>query len=160
MNANKELVIRFYSAFQKLDYKGMAACYSSDVQFYDPVFGLLEGDHVGYMWEMLCKNAVSFSLTYGNINALDEEYCTCDWVARYDYSATGRKVVNCIMANMRCSGGRIAEHSDAFSLHQWSRQAFGFTGYLLGWSSFFQNRVKNQARKNLLKFIQSKKSAG
>jgi hypothetical protein len=56
---------------------------------------------------------------------------------------------------MRIADGKIVEHSDAFSLHKWSSQALGFMGRLLGWNSFFQRKIKNQARKNLLKFMES-----
>ncbi|MCW3091533.1 MAG: nuclear transport factor 2 family protein [Ferruginibacter sp.] len=156
MITNKELISRFYAAFQKLDYRGMNNCYSDDIVFFDPVFGLLKGDEVKAMWEMLCKNAKDFSLTYGNIIELDEEYVTCDWVATYTFSKTGRKVVNKIKANMRFVNGEIVEHSDGFSLHKWSKQALGLTGELFGWNSFFQRKIKNQAKRNLLKFIQSK----
>ncbi len=156
MNSNKELIEKFYKAFQRLDFKQMNECYSDDIVFFDPAFGLLKGQEANYMWEMLCKNARDFSLTYGNIQELDEEYCTCDWVATYTFSKTGRKVVNKIKANMRFANGEIIEHSDAFSLHKWSKQAFGLSGELFGWNSFFQRKIKNQAKKNLLKFIQSK----
>jgi hypothetical protein len=105
---------------------------------------------------MLCKNAKDFSLTYGNIIKLDDEYYTCDWTATYIFSKTGRPVVNNVRANMRFANGEIIEHSDAFSLHKWASQALGFTGKLIGWNSFFQRKIKNQAKKNLLKFIQSK----
>ncbi len=134
----------------------MNRCYSDDIVFFDPVFNLLNGDQVKMMWEMLCRNAKDFSLEFGNITALDHEYYTCDWVASYTFSKTGRKVVNKIKAHMRIRDGKIAEHSDAFSIHQWSKQALGFSGWLLGWNRFFQNRIKNQARKNLLQFMQKK----
>ncbi len=158
MSANKEMVRQFYSAFQQLDDKGMAACYSEDIVFFDPVFGLLRGKEVTYMWEMLCTNAKDFSLTFDNIIALDDEYCTCDWVANYTFSGTGRKVINRIKANMRFANGIIIEHSDAFSLHKWSRQALGLPGELFGWNTFFQRKIKNQAKRNLLRFIQSKQA--
>ncbi|MEP7237917.1 MAG: nuclear transport factor 2 family protein [Ferruginibacter sp.] len=159
METNRdELINKFYSSFQKLDYKGMISCYSDDIVFFDPVFGLLSSAEVKAMWEMLCKNAKDFSLTYGNIQHLDEEYSTCDWVATYTFSKTGKKVVNKIKANMRFENGKIAEHSDAFSLHKWSSQALGFMGWLLGWNSFFQRKIKNQAKGNLLKFMEGKES--
>ena len=157
MTNRDQLINNFYSSFQKLDYKGMNACYSSDIIFFDPVFGLLKGEEARSMWEMLCKNAKDFSLTYGNIQHLDEAYSTCDWVATYTFSKTGRRVVNKIRANMRFADGKIIEHSDAFSLHKWSSQALGFSGWLLGWNSFFQRKIKNQAKRNLLRFMEDKK---
>lgn len=153
MNPNEELVNKFYTAFQKLDFETMNSCYSEDIAFYDPAFGLLRGNEARSMWEMLCRNARDFSLTYGNIIHLDNEYSTCDWVASYTFSKTGRKVVNTIRANMKFADGKIIEHSDAFSLHKWSAQALGFTGWLLGWNRFFQRKIQNGARKNLLKFM-------
>ncbi len=156
MTNNEELVNKFYSAFQKLDYATMCSCYSDDIVFFDPAFGLLKGAEAKLMWEMLCKNAKDFSLTYGNIIHLDNEYVTCDWVANYRFSKTNRKVINKIRANMKFADGKIIEHSDAFSLHKWSSQALGFSGWLLGWNKFFQNKIKNTAKKNLLKFMQSK----
>ena len=156
MNNNTQIVEKFYTAFQQLDATTMNSCYSHDIIFFDPVFGLLKGDEAKSMWEMLCKNAKNFSLTYGNIIALDDEYCTCDWVATYTFSATGKTVVNKIKANMRFADGKIIEHSDAFSVHKWSKQAFGTIGILFGWNSFFQNKIKNKAKKNLLQFIQKR----
>jgi len=156
MNNNTQLVEKFYTAFQQLDATAMNSCYSDDIVFFDPVFGLLKGEEAKSMWEMLCKNAKNFSLTYGNIIALDDEYCTCDWVATYTFSATGKTVVNKIKANMRFADGKIIEHSDAFSVHKWSKQAFGTIGILFGWNSLFQNKIKNKAKKNLLKFMQAR----
>ena len=156
MNNNTELVEKFYTAFQRLDAAVMNSCYSDDIVFFDPVFGLLRGEEAKCMWQMLCKNAKDFSLTFGNITALDEEYCTCNWVATYTFSATGKKVVNTIKANMRFADGKIIEHSDAFSVHKWSKQAFGTMGMLFGWNSIFQNKIKNTAKKNLLKYMQAK----
>ena len=157
MNTHTQLIEKFYTAFQKLDAVGMNSCYSDDIVFFDPVFGLLKGEEVNCMWEMLCKNAKDFTLTYGNIVTLDEEYSTCDWVATYTFSKTGNKVVNKIKANMRFADGKIIEHSDAFSLHKWSKQAFGILGVLIGWNSFFQNKIKRQAKQNLLKYMQAKR---
>lgn len=156
MNSNTQMVEKFYTAFQQLDSTAMNSCYSDDIIFFDPVFGLLKGEEAKSMWEMLCKNAKNFSLTFDNIVALDEEYCTCDWVATYTFSATGKTVINKIKANMRFAGGKIIEHSDAFSIHKWSKQAFGTIGILFGWNSFFQNKIKYKAKKNLLQFMQAK----
>ncbi len=73
------------------------------------------------MWEMLCKNAKDFSLTFSDIELLDEEYATCNWVATYTFSKTGKKVVNKIKAFMRIKDGKIIEHSDAFQAEYMDR---------------------------------------
>ena len=153
MNGNEAIINRFYTAFQQLDYKTMQDCYSDDPVFSDPVFGLLQGAEVTAMWEMLCKSAKNFSLTYSNIQLLDEEYATCNWVATYTFSKTGRNVVNNIKAHMRIENGKITEHTDKFDLWKWSRQALGMPGLLLGWSAFIHNKVHKTARHNLDKFM-------
>lgn len=156
MSANEQLISNFYSAFQNKDAAGMNACYSDDIVFYDPVFELLENGRAKDMWEMLCKNAKDLTITYRNIKDLDDDYYTCDWVAVYTFSQTGRKVINNVKAHMKIQNGKIVEHSDAFSLHKWSTQALGFSGWLLGWNSFFQRKIKNKARRNLLRYMEGK----
>jgi len=149
----QQLVTRFYTAFQQLDYKTMQSCYSSNAVFSDPVFGLLEGEEVGAMWQMLCSNAKNFSLQFFNLQTLDEEYATCEWVANYTFSASGRPVVNKVKAHMRIQNGLIIEHTDAFNLWRWSRQALGLPGILLGWSQFMQGRIHRKAKQQLTRFM-------
>jgi ketosteroid isomerase-like protein len=153
MNGNAQVIQRFYSAFQKLDYATMQSCYSDDIIFNDPAFGILEGPEAKAMWEMLCKNAKNFSLSFSNIQLLDDEYATCDWVANYTFSKTGRKVTNKIKAHMRLQDGMIIEHTDQFDIWKWSRQALGLPGILLGWSGYLKNKIRSNARKSLEKFM-------
>jgi len=155
MDNKEELLNRFYSAFQRLDYKTMQDCYSEDPVFSDPVFGLLKGNQVRAMWEMLCKNARDFSLTYSDIEILDHEYATCRWVATYTFSKTGHKVTNRIKAFVRINEGRITEHSDAFRLSTWIGQALGWKGILFGWTNFMKRTVQKQARRGLERFMQT-----
>ena len=156
MEANKEVIEKFYTAFQKLDYQTMNSCYSDDIVFSDPAFGLLRGEEAKAMWEMLCKNAKDFALTFSNIQLQDEEYATCNWIATYTFSKTGRKVVNNIKAFMLLKDGKIIEHSDAFKLSKWAAQALGWKGALLGWTGFMKRKIQLNARKNLVRFIETK----
>jgi len=159
MDNKEELLNRFYSAFQRLDYKTMQDCYSEDPVFSDPVFGLLKGNQVRAMWEMLCKNARDFSLTYSDIEILDHEYATCRWVATYTFSKTGNKVTNNIKAFMRIKDGKIIEHSDAFRLSTWIGQALGWKGVWFGWTGFMKRAIQNNARKNLMNFMAKKNAS-
>lgn len=156
MNGNEQLIQKFYTAFSRLDYAAMQQCYSADAIFNDAVFGILQGPQVGAMWEMLCRNAKDFSLQFSDIQLLDEEYATCRWVASYTFSSTGRPVTNHVKAHLRIQNGLITEHTDQFNFWKWSRQALGFSGMLLGWTGFLQNKVRARAWKNLEKFMQSK----
>jgi len=159
MSDNKQIIEKFYSAFQQLDYRGMQNCYSDDIVFSDPVFLLLRGNEAKAMWEMLCKNARDFSLSFSEIELIDHEYATCSWTASYTFSRTGRKVVNHIKAFMRLKDGKIIEHSDGFRLSAWAAQALGWKGVLFGWTGFMRRGIQKNARRNLAYFIQSKNAS-
>jgi len=134
----------------------MQSCYADNIIFNDPAFGILHGDEAKAMWEMLCKSAKDFELSFGNIQLLDDEYATCDWTAKYSFSKTDRKVVNKIKAHMRIENGLITEHTDQFDIYKWSRQALGLPGWLLGWSGYMEQKIKNNARKSLDAFMSKK----
>ncbi len=157
MLANDQVISTFYTAFQRLDHKAMNACYSEDILFNDPVFGLLKGDEARSMWEMLCTNARDFSLDFSDIELLDEEYATCHWTARYTFSATGNKVINLCKAYMRLKDEKIIEHSDAFKIRRWAAQALGWKGKLFGWMGWMQKKIRKNARQRLIAFIEKNK---
>lgn len=158
MSTNADVINKFYTAFQKLDYETMNSCYSDDIVFNDPAFGILRGDEAKAMWEMLCKNAKDFSLAFSDIELLDHQYATCKWVAKYTFSKTGRKVTNYIKAHMLLKDGKIIEHSDAFKLSKWAAQALGIKGEFFGWMGWMKRKIQQNARKNLIAFIEKKDS--
>lgn len=158
MNVNEHTIHRFYTAFQKRDAATMNGCYDEAILFYDPVFENLVNGEVDMMWQMLLGRADDLVISFTNIVA-DEEYGTCDWEARYTFSATGRKIVNNVRAHMRFRDGRILEHTDQFNLYDWSKQAFGWRGWLLGWNPFFQGRIRKTARTRLDHYIEKSQSA-
>lgn len=145
---NAELITRFYQAFQELDAQTMAACYSADVQFSDPVFTDLRGSDAADMWRMLAARAQNFSLTFDGVQA-DDQQGSARWVATYLFSKTGRTVVNRIQARFRFADGKIVEHRDHFDLWRWSRQALGNKGLLLGWTPLVQGAIRKQAMAGL-----------
>jgi hypothetical protein len=153
MDTRTETINRFYSAFQKLDYTTMQSCYHEEAVFNDPAFGLLDVNQSRAMWEMLCSRAKDFSLVYGNIQLLDEEYTTCDWTASYLFSKNGRRVINKITAHMKFKDGLIIEHTDAFDIYRWSRQAMGLPGLLFGWSSYMHKKIQLKAKHGLEVFM-------
>lgn len=131
----------------------MGRCYDENIVFSDPVFGWLEGEEVRKMWEMLCKRGKDLTISIGKIDLLDEEYATCEWEARYVFTGTGNPVVNKVKAHMRLRDGLITEHTDAFDLYRWCRQALGGKGWLLGWTNFLHKRVQRQALASLEKYM-------
>jgi len=152
MNQNEQLIKKFYDCFGKRDWKGMLDCYHEEIFFYDPVFQNLEGAEAGAMWEMLLRNAKDLEVSASHITAADD-HGSCQWTAAYTFSATGRHVVNKCKASFTFSEGKIIEHQDEFSFWNWSRQALGLTGLLLGGTSLLQRKVRRQARQNLDKFM-------
>lgn len=151
---NKQIVEKFYEAFSRRDFETMNSCYAEEIVFSDPVFGLLEGNEVKAMWQMLCSSATDLALTFDDITEIDHEYITCKWVASYTFSGTGKRVVNHVKAFMKINDEKIIEHSDGFRLSTWLAQAFGLKGKLLGWTSFMKGKVQKNARKNLNRFME------
>ena len=149
---NAELIRRFYAALDAHDGEAMAACYTPDAQFTDPVFRDLEGREVGAMWRMLCERSDDLSVELVEHGA-DGDRGTARWIAKYTFTQTGRPVVNDVRAEMRFRDGLIAEHRDSFDLHSWTRQALGTPGLLLGWSPLVQKPVRRRARESLDEFM-------
>ena len=145
---NEQLIKNFYQAFANADAEGMVNCYHTDIQFQDPAFGVLKGVDAKNMWRMLVKRSKGqIKITCSNIVA-NEKTGSANWRAEYNFGDTGRKVINEITAQFEFSDGKIIKHTDHFSMWKWSSQALGFTGYLLGWTSFMQKKI--QQRSNLL----------
>ncbi|MDB6048405.1 MAG: hypothetical protein JWR17_1151 [Pseudomonas sp.] len=150
-DANSAVITRFYQAFNRLDAEAMSACYTEDVVFSDPVFGVLKGRQAGDMWRMLTSRAKDFSLIFDNVRA-DGHTGGAHWVATYLFSQTGNTVVNDIQARFVFRDGKICEHHDQFDVWRWSRQALGTKGLLLGWTPLVQNAIRAQAQKGLKAF--------
>jgi hypothetical protein len=154
MHPNGKLINTFYTCFEQLDAQGMAACYHADICFSDPVFPDLRGSQVGAMWKMLCSQAKGFELSFSNISANDK-IGKAHWEAKYDFTATHRRVHNRINAEFKFQDGKIIEHQDSFNFWKWSFMALGPVGLMLGWSPMLRSKVRLQAAKGLEKFIRS-----
>lgn len=157
MHPNVELIETFYSAFARGDAETMAACYTTDAHFSDPVFPKLHGLEVGDMWRMLTSRAQDFSLKFDDVSA-DDVRGEAHWIATYVFSQTGRVVINDIRAEFIFKNGKIAQHKDRFDLWRWARQALGIKGLLLGWAPFVQSAIRLQAAKGLSVFLAKKES--
>jgi len=151
MHPNEELIETFYASFQKLDAEAMLRCYHADIRFSDPVFPNLSASEVRAMWRMLCKQAKNFELTFADIEA-DDRTGKARWEARYDFSATGRRVHNRIAAEFEFRDGKIIKHTDTFDFWKWSRMALGPAGILLGWTPLLRRKVQKQAGERLARF--------
>lgn len=135
----------------------MQACYADDATFSDSAFVDLNAAQVRAMWKMLLLGGKDLQMVFRDVQANDQKG-SAYWEATYTFSATGRKVLNKIHANFEFENGKIKKHRDHFDFYAWARQAFGTTGLLLGWTSYFQGKVQAKAKGNLEKFMQNNKS--
>lgn len=154
MIANENTIIQFYTAFAKADAAKMCECYHPDVQFSDPAFGILHGEEVCQMWKMLIeKSKGNIQVDFSEIKA-NEFLGSAQWIAKYNFSKTNRKVVNNIASKFLFKDGLIIKHTDDFNIWNWSKQALGIKGLLLGWTGFMQNLIQKQARLSLKKYCE------
>lgn len=155
MNANEQLIHKFYTAFANSDAITMCECYHDTIQFQDPAFGILKGNDACQMWRMLIeKSKGNIVIEFSDIEA-DEFSGTAKWVATYNFSKTNRKVVNEIYAQFQFRDNLIVKHTDHFDIWKWSKQAFGFKGLLLGWTGFMQKEIQKQAIASLKNYIKA-----
>lgn len=146
--SNRELIQRFYTAFDASDGEAIAATYAPDATFVDPVFGSLSGPDVGQMWRMLTGRARSLKASSWSSTRTTRPG-TARWRATYEYGPASRPVINNVNARFRFADGLIVEHVDDFSFFAWSRQALGRTGPALGWSPLGRRMVSRRARADL-----------
>lgn len=149
MNPNETLIHKFYTAFSNCDFKEMASCYHQNIIFEDPAFGILHGESVKKMWQMLIeKSKGNIKIDFSKLIA-NEFSGSVHWIATYNFSQTNRKVVNIIDAKFEFRDGLISKHTDNFDLFKWSKQALGWKGFLLGWTDFMKNKIRKTAQKSL-----------
>ncbi len=149
---NDLLIERFYTAFNAGDGETMAACYSPEVRFSDPVFPDLRGSRAGAMWKMLTSVPGDLRIELHEHEA-EETTGSAHWIAHYTFTETGRPVVNDIQASFRFRNGLIVEHRDEFNFHAWARQALGPVGLLLGWTPIVRSAVRKKAGGKLEQYI-------
>jgi ketosteroid isomerase-like protein len=155
MNQNEQTIHKFYTAFANADAKTMCECYHAKIKFHDPSFGLLKGKDVCKMWKMLIeKSKGTLKIEFSDIKA-DQYMGSANWIATYNFSKTNRTVVNRIEAHFRFKDGLIIKHTDDFDIWEWSKQALGFKGFLLGWTGFMEKKIQKQALSSLKKYQQT-----
>lgn len=152
MTENHELIKAFYQAFQNRDFQTMQNCYSDHAVFNDEVFVDLDAKHVRAMWEMFCVQGRNLQIEFSDILA-DEQKGSASWKANYTFSKTGQNVTNHIQANFCFSNGKIVKHTDRFNFYNWTKQALGITGFLLGWTSFLKNKVRKEGLNSLTNYM-------
>ncbi len=145
---------RFYDAFSVADHHSMGLMYAPTATFSDPVFPMLSGPEAGLMWEMLLTRSKDFSVSY-NVRE-DESHAEVVWVARYRFGPKSRPVENRVRTEMTFQAGRIVRQVDRFNFWNWSRQALGAPGLLMGWTPLVQKKVQRDAQQQLVLYAERK----
>lgn len=148
---NEDLVRRLYDALGRKDGDAMAACYTADAWFSDPIFPSLKGPDVGAMWRMLCAGATDLRVEVSHVVA-DGFRGSAHWEAWYTFSRTGRKVHNVGEARFVFRDGLIERHEDAFDFPRWAGQALGWVGKIFGGMHQVRDKVRRDARRRLERF--------
>ncbi|MBC7383273.1 MAG: nuclear transport factor 2 family protein [Bacteroidia bacterium] len=152
---NSELITKFYQSFSKGDAEGMVNCYHENIRFEDPAFGVLNGNDAKYMWHLLVERSKGeIKVSFSDVKA-DDKSGSAQWEAEYNFKQTGRKVLNKIDAQFEFKEGKIIKHTDNFDLWKWSQQAFGWKGYLFGWSEFMKQKIRQKTMGLLKQYIQT-----
>jgi ketosteroid isomerase-like protein len=136
VHPNAQLIERLYTALQRHDADGMAACYRDDrVRFHDIAFEIREKSRLYGMWRMICEGESGIRVTVEHIRA-DDRIGEARIVDCYDFGRNmergerGRPVVNHITSRFRFRDGLIVEHVDDCDERAWAEQALGGP---LGW---------------------------
>jgi len=152
MTENEKIIVKFYTALSNADTDKMCECYHSNIQFIDPVFGLLKGNEVCQMWKMLLESSNdNLKIGFSDVTA-DEHLGSARWIVNYRFSITKRKVINHIYSKFHFKEGLIIKQTDDYDVWKWAKQAMGLKGFLLGWTGFLQKKIQEQARLSLKTF--------
>jgi hypothetical protein len=151
-----EIAKAFYEAMDKRNTTEMNRFYADSLQFSDPVFPKLNATETKAMWDMLVGRSKSIRIEHTVLES-GPKHVIVNWIARYNFSKTGRPVANNITTRMDIENNSIVLQKDTFDLYAWSKQALGIQGYLLGWTSFMQNKIRATAQENLKTFMTAPK---
>ena len=151
---NEDIGIEFYNAFASKDLESMDKLYHPNLKFSDPAFGKLNREQALSMWKMLFTASQDLDVTF-KVVASSEQNVRMEWLAKYSFGKNKRPIINRINADLEISDGLILIHTDSFNLHQWAKQALGFSGLLLGWTGYFKNKLQQQTSRRLINFMDS-----
>ena len=145
---SKEIAIKFYDAFSVANIDVLKQLYDKKLIFNDNIFVNLDYNETISMWSSLLVGNKNMSIKY-EIKKYSEKYVEVEWIADYLFTSTNRNVKNIILAKMEIDQGKIINHTDNFDFYKWSQMAFGITGVLIGWTSFFKNKVRTETYNKL-----------
>lgn len=152
MSELPQVLLDYSNSFEKRNIKAMTACYTSDVIYFDPLFGYLDGEQVTAMWQLRLSDLDQFAIALEKIADEGDGYYKMKYSISYR-KKDNRPVSMNVQVFFKLDQNRIVEQSEAFSVHALLKQERGMIGHLMGWNRMMQQARKNKARKELLKYL-------
>ena len=148
MHPNVRLIETLYSSLRDDKPDATAACYAADAHFEDIAFRLDGREFILQMWRLVCSREVG--VTFDSVVA-DDQKGSANWVARYTFADTGRKVTNPTTSHFAFRDGLIVNHVDRCDAVAWATQAYPFPKNLA--AGLIGPLRRYVARKKLKQFI-------
>ncbi|RVT75353.1 nuclear transport factor 2 family protein [Flavobacterium sufflavum] len=149
MTPSEKIIHQLYTSIANGAISEMESCYSPNVKFHDPIFGTLKGMEVPKMWKMLIeKSKENLAIEYTIIKS-NTYKGTAQWTAIYTFGKNKRQIKNIIKSEFHFKDGLIIKQNDDFNIWNWAKQAFGFSGFLFGWTGYMQKKIHDKAKFSL-----------
>lgn len=151
MSIHVNIVKEFYEALSTGDFHAIQSFYSPEATYQDEIV-TLKGNEVFSHWFMMCREDFKTKAELIEIKE-NQNIVTTKWTIDYLLVPTGRRIFLEEEGYFYFNDGVIAAHRDKFDIYSFTKQGFGMLGYLIGWTSWAQNRLRKQAKKTILTHI-------
>lgn len=149
MVSSEKIIHQLYTSISNGVISKIGNCYSPDVKFHDPIFGTLTGLEVPKMWKMLIEKSKGNLFIEYSIIKSDAYKGSAQWTATYTFGKNKRLIKNTIQSEFHFKDGLIIKQNDNFNIWTWAKQAFGISGFLLGWTGYMQKKIHQKAKLSL-----------
>lgn len=129
----------------------MQDSFADSMLFSDPVFPRLNAKEAAAMWRMFVEKGKDLHIDLYDVKC-SENTVDAFWLAKYSFGEY--EVENHIHSHFVVKEGKILRQIDDFDFYAWAKQAFGWKGYVFGWTQTMQSKVQENALRSLKKFIQ------
>jgi hypothetical protein len=153
MHPNAHLIETLYTSLRDNQPNAAAACYAEDAHSEDIAFRLDGRECILQMWRLVCSQEVH--VTFDSVFA-DDQKGGANWVARYTFTDTGRKVTNATTSHFVFRDAMIVNHVDRCDAVAWASQAYPFPKSLA--AGLIGPLRRYVARKKLKQFIEDSRS--
>lgn len=155
MTPSEKTIHQLYTSIADGTISEIEDCYAPNVKFHDPIFGTLKGPEVPKMWKMLIKKSKGNLVIKYTIIKSGSHKGSAQWTATYTFGKNKRLIENKIQSEFHFKDGLIIKQNDNFDIWTWAKQAFGFSGFLLGWTGYMQNKIHQKAKSSLKDYIEA-----